>query len=53
METDRLNGVIAALICKLGSREVIVVRLCFGHFMAREKVVVFIELEAGRVLELV
>jgi len=38
MEADRLNGGIASLICKLGSREVIVVRLSVLATLLLEKI---------------
>ena len=46
MEADRLIRGITEPILKLGSRQMIVVTVCPGHFTAREKAVVFIELEA-------
>jgi len=50
---DRLIGGIAPLIFKLGSRHVSGQTVCPGHFTARDKTLVFIQLEAGWVLELV
>jgi hypothetical protein len=52
IEADRLSGVTAPLILKLVFTDVGCQTVFSGHFTAREKALVFFELEAGWALEL-
>jgi hypothetical protein len=53
MEADRLGGGIAALIFNILAVDRCEWSDCPGHFTAREKVLVFIELVTGWALKLV